>query len=233
MVLPTYNEQDNITTVLNSSIDALKQLGESWELIVVDNYSNDRTPEIVEKLAAQDKRIRLIRHDENRLYSGSCQTALREAQGDIVAIMDSDGQFSAHDLGDLIAKLEEGANLVFGWRRERHDPVSRLMMSRLFNLLGSFWLGFPFNDLNCGIRVLDRQAADLIEIRHRINMANPELYMRAVDAKLVVDEAPVSHAERKQGQTSHNFKQFWRIVVDVNTYFHRLYAESSSTRRNG
>jgi len=225
LALPAYNEEGNITSVLDASISALQRLGKTWEIIVVDNYSSDRTPKVVEEYIKTEPRVRLIRHPENRLYSGSCATAIREGRGTLLAIMDSDGQFSAEDLDGLMSKIEAGFNLVFGWRRRRYDPVSRKLMSKVFNALGAIWLRYPFHDLNCGIRIFDRNMLSVAHINHRINMVNPELYVRAVNANLRVGEVVVRHAERRQGNTSHDFKKLWHLLLQINTYFRTLSKE--------
>ncbi len=225
LALPCYNEADNIVSVMQASIVELEKLGRPWELIVIDNHSSDDTAQVVEEFIMTEPRVRIIVHPENRLYSGSCATALREARGELVAIMDSDRQFSAVDLPQMIARLESGTNLVIGWRKVRYDPTSRKMMSAVFNFLGKLWLGFPFHDLNCGIRMFDRKFIEVAEIRHRINMVNPEMYVRAYNAGLKMEEVIITHAERTEGQTSHNFKKSFEIFMTVNAYFRTLRAE--------
>ena len=227
LALPCYNEADNIRAVMQAAILDLEKLGRPWELIVIDNHSSDRTATVVKEFVQSESRVRLIVHPENRLYSGSCATALREARGELIAIMDSDGQFSASDLSQMIARLEAGANLVIGWRKARHDPASRKLMSAVFNILGKLWLDFPLHDLNCGLRMFDRKFARVGEIKHRINLVNPELYVRAYNAKLKVDEVIITHAERTKGQTSHDFKKSYGIFISVNNYFRALRAEKN------
>jgi glycosyltransferase involved in cell wall biosynthesis len=225
LALPAYNEEENIIEVLEKSIESLNQLKRTWEVIVIDNHSTDRTPQKVNEFIQNNPSVRLIIHDENRLYSGSCATALREAKGRYVAIMDSDGQFSADDLPKFINKLESGSNLVFGWRKERHDPVMRLITSSIFNIMGKMWLAYPLHDLNCGIRMFDRKFIEVCRIDYPINMSNPELYVRAKLAGLKVDECVVQHFERFGGVTSHNFKKSWQIFIIVNKYFRELRKE--------
>src|SRR5262245_47498712 len=91
LALPCYNERDNIARVVEHSIRSLEQLGRTWELIVIDNHSSDGTPEQVQPIVECEPRVRLLVHEANRFYSGSCRTALAEARGRYVAIMDSDG----------------------------------------------------------------------------------------------------------------------------------------------
>lgn len=225
LALPTYNEADNIESVVQEAATSLGRLGRKWELLVIDNFSSDDTPQIVSELAKVDPCIRLIRHDRNRQYSGSCATAIREARGSYIAIMDSDGQALAEDLPLFIERIDGGANLVFGWRKERKDPFTRLAISAIFNWLGKLRLRYPFHDLNCGYRMFDREYAAVAEIKHEINFANPELFARARIANLRIDEVVVEHRPREGGGSSHNFLRMWRMFSDVDKYFSSLRKE--------
>ncbi len=231
LALPAYNEESNIRGVLDDSVQSLENLGRSWEIIVIDNHSSDNTAQVVENYARQEPRVRLVRHESNRLYSGSCATAMREARGRYLAIMDSDGQFVAADLPKFIQKLESGANFVLGWRRQRNDPFSRIVISGVFNLMGKWMLGFPLHDLNCGIRMFDRTFLQAAEIKHRINMANPELYVRGRIAGCRMDEVEIQHFERFGGVTSHNFRKLLQIFATVYRYFSSLRADLKDARK--
>ncbi len=222
LALPCYNESALIAEVVAGSVNSLERLGRSWELLVIDNHSSDDTPDKVRALARTEPRVRLLVHETNRFYSGSCKTALAEARGRYVAIMDSDGQFSADDLPRFLAALEGGANLVFGWRQVRHDPASRKAMSFVFNALARAYLGFDLHDLNVGLRMFDRTFVSRAEIRHVLNMANPELYVCARRAGLTIAEVPVTHAARERGQSCHDFRKLWPIFLQVNRYFRDL-----------
>lgn len=225
LVLPAYNEQDNIVNVLTNSAVQLDAICKNWEILVIDNASTDNTPKVVSEGIRKEPRIRLIVHDSNRLYSGSCATAIQEARGKYIAIMDSDGQCTAADLPEFITRLQAGANLVFGWRRKRHDPFFRLVTSLMFNILGKMWLGYPFHDFNCGFRMFDRSFRSVAKIRYKINMANPELYIRAKQAGMKLDEVEIRHFKRYKGVASHNFFRLWEIFLEVNKYMMELRKE--------
>jgi glycosyltransferase involved in cell wall biosynthesis len=192
---------------------------------VVDNHSSDGTPEVVRAVARDEPRLRLIVHEQNRYYSGSCRTALAESRGRYVAIMDSDGQFTAADLPRFLKALEGGANLVFGWRRRRRDPWTRKAMSLVFNGMARAWLDFPLHDLNVGLRMFDRRFIECADIRHVLNMANPELFVRARNAGCVVTEVPIRHRERTRGQTCHQFRKLLGLFLNVHRYFRALHRE--------
>jgi glycosyltransferase involved in cell wall biosynthesis len=227
LALPAYNEASIIVEVVTQSMVALRELGEPWELILIDNASTDDTPKLITKLAESHPELRLIVHESNRLYSGSCATAIREARGDRVIIMDSDGQHTARDIPRLLAKLDEGASLVIGWRRNRNDPLPRLMSSKLFNAFGKIFLRYPYHDLNCGYRAFDRRFQTGVKIVHRINLANPELYTRAKQLHLPVAEVEVSHFMRAGGKSSHNFLKSVALLKVVYNHFRCLRAELS------
>jgi glycosyltransferase involved in cell wall biosynthesis len=218
-------EQGNILYVLKRSVTSLKKLGMPWEIIVVDNHSRDNTANIVSQFIQIQPNVRLIIHDNNQLYSGSCKTAIQEAKGTYIAIMDSDRQVTAEDIPKFLAKLKSGANLVIGWRRKRHDSLLRFLMSWVFNKLGKVWLRCPLHDLNCGFRMFDRNFAAVAEIQHRINMVNPELYVRARCANQIVDEVEIQYFKRTMGITSHNLLRIWDIFLEVNKYIMALRRE--------
>lgn len=231
--LPCYNERDNITDVLVASVAALERLGRTWEVIVVDNHSSDGTPAVVEEFVRHEPRVRLVVHEKNRFYSGSCQTILTQARGEYIAIMDSDGQFMASDLPQFLTELEGGANLVFGWRHHRQDPWTRKVMSKVFNAMARYYIGFRLHDLNVGLRMFDRRFADAAAVRHTLNMANPELFVRAKLAGLTCAEVPIQHAERTKGASCHNVRHLFRIFRTVTRYFRALSQELKAGRRAG
>jgi glycosyltransferase involved in cell wall biosynthesis len=225
LALPCYNERAGIADVIRMSIASLGRLGQPWELLVIDNCSRDGTPDAVRPFTA-DPRVRLIVHETNRFYSGSCQTALEQARGRYVAFMDSDGQFTADDLPRFLEALHGGANLVFGWRKHRHDPLSRKAASAVFNFLARAMLGFGFHDLNVGLRMFDRKfRACAAPLRHRLNLANPELFVRARLAGLKIAEVPVTHSPRLAGRSCHDMVRMWGLFRLVWRYFRDLRAE--------
>jgi glycosyltransferase involved in cell wall biosynthesis len=219
LALPCYNESGGVASVIKASAAALSAISSSWEILVVDNCSSDGTPDVV-RGCTDDPRVRLEVHEKNRFYAGSCQTALEKCRGQYVAIMDSDGQFSAGDLPVFLEQLRGGANLVFGWRQVRHDPFSRKVGSAVFNAMAWALLGFPFHDLNVGLRMFDRKVVHAANpLRHRLNMANPELWVRARRAGLKVVEVPVSHAPRLAGESCHDMRKSTEIFMMVLRHF--------------
>ncbi len=225
IILPAYNEAGYIAEMVRCTVRAGEMRPDPFEVIVVNNASIDDTASIVEALAAQDPRVRLISHPENRLYAASCLTGTRASRGDRVFILDSDGQHPPEDIWKFDARLDEGYDIVFGWRRRREEPPLRLLMSRFLWALSRWHVGFNLHDVNCGIRGFNRSFADRLEIRHRVNFVNPEFFVRARLGGFRMGEAEGVQEKRKAGVSSHELGRLWRIFRTVNRYLSELSQE--------
>jgi dolichol-phosphate mannosyltransferase len=225
IVLPAYNEEGYIARMVERTIEACARREDPFEVIVVDNASTDSTAQIIADVVAADSRVKLIRHPENRLYAGSCRTGARAASGERVFIIDSDGQQSPEDIWPMDRALDEGCDLVLGWRRRRSEPLPRIAMSRMLRLLARGYLGYTLHDVNCGIRGMSRAFVQQLEIVHRVNLVNPELYVRARVGGFRIGEVEVVQEGRKAGTSSHNFARLWKTFREVNTYLWALRTE--------
>lgn len=223
--LPAYNEAGYIAEMVERSLRAGEMRADPFEVIVVNNASTDETAAIVDDLARREPRVRLISHSKNRLYAASCSTATKAAKGDRIFILDSDGQHPPEDIWKFDAKLDEGYDIVFGWRTQRQELVTRLVMSRLLWWLTHYYVGFDLHDINCGIRGFNRAYADRLEIRHRVNFVNPELFVRAKLGGFRISEVAVVQERRKAGVSSHEFGRLWRIFRTVRAYLAQLSRE--------
>jgi glycosyltransferase involved in cell wall biosynthesis len=226
--LPAYNEEGNIDKVLAGCVAALSALPHKWEIVVIDNASTDNTAQRVLDFSTRHPEVRLISHETNRLYAGSCETALRQARGDRIAIMDSDGQHTPEDVMKFMNKMDEGFGLIIGWRRNRFDPIARRIFSAIFNLMGRFYLSYPLHDLNCGFRMLDKAFAEQTHIKRRINLSNPEFFVSAMRHNVRVGEVEVMHYPRENGTSAMSTMSIARIIQmfgAVRRYFVELNAE--------
>lgn len=225
VVLPAYNESDYIAEMIAKTLAAGAMRPDPFEVIVVDNASTDTTSAVVEEISASEPRVQLVRHDENRLYAGSCLTGTRAARGDRIFILDSDGQHPPTDIWAFDKKLDEDLDLVFGWRQERQESFQRILVSKAFLYMTRAYLGFPLHDINCGIRGFNRTYADQLDIRYRVNLVNPELYVRAKVGGFRIGEVAVVQEMRKAGSSTHEFTRPWTIFRQVNTYLRSLRRE--------
>lgn len=227
--MPAYNEEGNIRNVVAASIAALNKQELPWEILVIDNHSSDGTVAAVKAMMAEESRIRLIEHEANRFYSGSVASILREARGEYIMIIDSDGQFTVEDLPAFMTSLRGGADFVLGWRKHRNDPLFRLVASWIFKQMGRYWLGFQLHDLNCGIRMFNRHFADKAIITQKINLANPELFACARRHGMKVAEVEVRHYPRVHGKTCNSLGDSIRIFAKVNRHMREVHRDLART----
>ena len=135
VVLPTYNEAENIQKVLQSTMSFLKSLPYDWEIWIVDNASSDNTKQKVIPFLKKYRNIKAVFRKVNLGYGASTITGLQKAQGDVIIVMDSDGQHTAEDIKKFVEKTNNGYGLAVGWKKNRNDPFLRVLLSNVYNML--------------------------------------------------------------------------------------------------
>lgn len=221
-----YNEQELIGKTVGEAITALSAIpGLDWRLLVVDDGSRDRTGEIAQELTQKDTRVLVVHHQGNKGYAVATETALRNTPGEVVMVVDGDGQHTMADAPRFLRAIDAGADVVFGWKKERHDPFLRLVLSKGLNALSRWILGSPLHDINGGCRAFRREVAHKIEIRHRINFVGDEIFARSRIAGWRVAEVVVRHFPREAGQSIHRPWKMAGTVVRVIRYLFDLRRE--------
>ena len=212
IVFPAVNESAVIVSTLTNAVRDLEKLGYDYEILVVDNCSRDNTVELVNQFAAKHPRVRVIVHSENLGYASSNLTGYKNAAGDVVAVVDSDGQHHLSDLPLFLEQLKGGMDAVFGWRKVRHDPAVRKLVSIGLSFSSQVLLKWPHHDINCGFRVVTSQVARSITTVKRVNYFGPELWVHCFRHGFQVGEVVARHSERAGG-TSINAP--WRLPLNM------------------
>jgi glycosyltransferase involved in cell wall biosynthesis len=221
-----YNEEELIAKTVQEAVTSLSQVpGLDWRVVVVNDGSRDRTGEIAEGLAKKDQRILVVHHDGNKGYAVATETALRSTPGEVIMVVDGDGQHTMADAPAFLAAIDAGADAVFGWKKQRHDPFFRLILSKGLNTLSRWVLGSPLHDINGGCRAFRRDVARRIEIRHRINFVGDEIFARCRIAGWKVAEVVVRHFPREAGQSIHRPWKMAGTIVRVVRYLFDLREE--------
>jgi glycosyltransferase involved in cell wall biosynthesis len=225
-----YNEEQLIEKTVRDAVAELSRIpGLTWNVLVVDDGSRDRTGEIADRLAKEDRRILVSHHDGNKGYAVATETALRQTPGEVVMVVDGDGQHTLADAPAFLAAIDAGADVVFGWKKERHDPLPRLVLSKGLNTLSKWLLGSPLHDINGGCRAFRRSVARRIEIRHRINFVGDEIFARCRIAGWNVSEVVVRHFPREAGQSIH---RPWKMLGTIRRVIGYLFSLREEMRRN-
>jgi len=207
---PAHNEQDNLPTVVSSSVNYLRQLGRPFQVIIINDGSLDDTSLVADRLATTyPGEVSVVHHPVNGGYGQALRSGFRaglDTGYDIVAFSDSDGQFRIDSLGTLLCALERGsADLAVGVRTNRADPLKRRIMGRSWHWFSSLVLGFRLaQDVDCGFKVFTRPALAQIydNLRGEGAAISPEMLAHAKWRNLHIVEAPVNHFPRAAGEQS-------------------------------
>jgi glycosyltransferase involved in cell wall biosynthesis len=202
IVLPAYNEQDNIATAVRGAVTAASGLFADYEVVVVDDGSRDATPERLAGLEREiGRRLRPLSHPANRGYGAALRTGFAAARGDLVFYTDSDNQFDLGQLGSALPLIVD-CDAVLGYRQHRQDPFTRLCTSAVFNRLTCLVLGMSVRDLNCSFKLFRREAIQSLSLESDDFFIDAELVARLHRAGWRYTQLPVRHFPRTAGRSS-------------------------------
>jgi glycosyltransferase involved in cell wall biosynthesis len=212
VVVPAYNEAESLPELQRELKVALEALGRPWEVIYVDDGSRDGTDRAIEALAAADPRVRGVALRRNFGKSAALATGFRAARGEVIFTMDADLQDDPSELPRLLAELETGFDLVSGWKRNRQDPVTKTLPSRLFNAVTSMVAGIRLHDFNCGFKAYRREVTEALEVYGELHRFMPAL---AHWRGFRVGELAVHHRARKFGHSKFGASRFVNGFLDL------------------
>jgi len=213
LVIPVYNEQENITPLFESITDGLLELREPYEIIFVDDGSQDRTAEILLGLADKEDSIKVIQLRRNFGQTAAMMAGIDHATGDVVIPMDGDGQNDPSDIPKLLDKLAEGYDVVSGWRRDRQDKrFRRVLISKLANKLISATTGVKLHDFGCSLKAYRREVIQSIRLYGEMHRFIP-IYASWQGAR--VTEVPVNHHPRTAGVSKYGLERIVKVMLDL------------------
>ncbi len=212
VVVPAWNEAESLPELQRELAAALESLGRPWEVVYVDDGSRDGTDEVLARLAAADPRVRGAVLRRNFGKSAALATGFRLARGEWVATLDADLQDDPAELPRLVAALENGLDLVSGWKQDRKDPITKTLPSRLFNAATSAVAGLKLHDYNCGFKLYRREVTEAIEIYGEFHRFIPAL---AHWRGFRVGEVAVRHRARRFGRSKFGASRFINGFLDL------------------
>jgi glycosyltransferase involved in cell wall biosynthesis len=202
IVLPAYNEQDNVTAAVGTSARAAAAVVPDYEVLVVDDGSRDATAERLAALVpAMEGRLRVLRHPVNRGYGAALRAGFQAARGELVFYTDSDNQFDLAELGTAISLMERH-DAVLGYRVRRQDPFARLCSSAVFNRLTCLALGLRVRDLNCSFKLFRGDVLRALPLRSEDFFIDAELVACLDRAGARWAQVPVRHLPRRAGRST-------------------------------
>lgn len=215
VVVPVYNEVENVPILYRELKVVLDQLGRSYEILFVDDGSRDGSGAALDRLAAADWRVRIVRLRRNYGQTAAMQAGIQGSRGEIIVTLDGDLQNDPADIPALLHKIEEGYDLVHGWRRERQDAFwSRRLPSLIANWLISRATRFPIHDLGCTLKAMRREIATELELYGEMHRFIPILAHQR-GARCV--EVATHHRPRQFGSTKYGISRTFRVILDLIT----------------
>jgi dolichol-phosphate mannosyltransferase len=213
--LPVYNEEENLASLHAQIVAAMEELGESFEVIYVDDGSTDRSLAVLEQIAIDDARARVIALRRNYGQTAAMSAGIDAARGAVLVPMDADRQNDPADIGRLLAKLDEGYDVVSGWRRDRHDAfVTRKLPSRLANWLISHIGGVKLHDYGCSLKAYRREVLKDIQLYGEMHRFIP-IYASWAGGR--VTEIAVTHHPRVAGRSKYGLSRTVKVIFDLIT----------------
>ena len=217
VVIPVYNEAEGIAPLYAMLRGALDGLAQSCEVVFVDDGSKDGSAEALEALVAEDSRLQLVRLRRNYGQTAAMMAGIQQACGDVIIPMDADGQNDPNDIPRLMEKLNEGFDVVSGWRREREDKaLSRRFPSVVANRLISRLMGVKLHDYGCTMKAYRRHVIEDVRLYGEMHRFIP-IFAAWEGAK--VTELPVTHHARKFGVSKYGLGRILRVLLDLLTLF--------------
>lgn len=213
IVVPVFNERENITPLYDQVSAAMDALGHPWELVLVNDGSRDGSSELLDEIAEKDARLAVIHFVRNYGQTAAMMAGMDHARGDIIVPMDGDLQNDPEDIAKLLAKLDEGYDVVSGWRKDRRDhAIKRNFPSRLANRLISRVSGVHLHDYGCSLKAYRREALDGVKLYGEMHRFVP-IYASWNGAR--VTEIPVNHHPRLHGESKYGLERIVKVLLDL------------------
>jgi glycosyltransferase involved in cell wall biosynthesis len=214
VVVPAMNEEGNIAALYRAIADVLEQAALSFEIVFIDDGSVDGTWQVMEGLAAADPRVVALRHRRNFGKARALATGFQTTSGRFIVTMDADLQDDPLEIPRFLEKLDEGYDLVSGWKQRRQDPLGKTLPSRLFNATVRAVSGVPLHDFNCGFKMYRRDVVRNIRIYGELHRFTPVL---AHAEGFRVGELPVRHHARTWGTSKYGWSRLVKGFLDLLT----------------
>jgi len=213
VVVPLYNEQDNIEALCQATVRVLEAMGDPFEMIWVNDGSTDNSESVLAAIAQTDARIKVINFRRNHGQTAAIMAGFDHARGDIVVPMDADFQNDPADIPMLVQKLQEGYSVVSGWRKDRKDAeVMRKVPSRVANWLISKVSGVALHDYGCTLKAYRSEIVKEVRFYGEMHRFIP-IYASWYGGKIT--EMPVQHHARKHGHSKYGINRIIKVILDL------------------
>lgn len=213
VVIPLLNEEESLPILANEIKKSFQSVAVDFEVLFIDDGSTDKSLKVIKEIAT-DKRFRYISFRKNYGKSAALQVGFKHIKGDAVITMDADLQDDPAEIPNLLKKLDEGFDLVSGWKKKRYDPFIKRHSSKFFNFVTGVMSGIKIHDFNCGLKAYRKEVVDSIKVYGELHRYMPVL---AHWQGFTVTEIAVKHHPRRYGKTKFGISRFFKGFIDLLT----------------
>jgi len=213
IIVPVLNEEGSLDKFYNETTKSLNEYS-NWEIIFIDDGSDDESYNIMRKLADEDNRVSIIQFFKNFGKADALSEGFKQANGKIVITIDADLQDDPAEIPRLVEKIQEGWDVVSGWKKDRKDPISKRLPSKLFNMVTRFLTGIKIHDFNCGLKAYRRKVVKSIDIYGGLHRYIPAI---AGQKGFSITEIAVNHRPREFGETKYGGNRLFHGFFDLFT----------------
>ena len=214
VVVPLYNESESLDELYEGIVQTIEAMGIDFEILFVDDGSTDSSFEVLSALRSRDPRVKIIRFMANFGKAAALQAGFDASTGDYIITMDADLQDDPTEIPALAAALYDGLDLVSGWKKDRKDPLSKTLPSKLLNMVVRYLGGLNLHDFNCGLKAYRREVIQSFSIYGKLHRYIPVL---AKFHGFRVGEIVVKHHPRKHGRSKYGIRRFMAGFLDLLT----------------
>src|SRR3954471_12348783 len=231
---PAYNDSGTIASLVIAALRTARRLTSDFEVIVVNDGSADGTADIVDELARTYPEVRVVHHPQNRGYGGALRSGFAAATRDLVFYTDGDAQYDPSELVVLWNALNDGVDLVNGYKISRSDPLHRIVIGRIYHHTVKLLFGLRVRDVDCDFRLMRRAIFDRVVLEKNSGVICLEMMKKIQDAGFKIAEVPVHHYHRAFGKSQFfNFRRLFRTGVDVMKLWYALVIRGEHRREHG
>ena len=214
IVIPAYNEEESILELYTLINESLKKKKLIYEIIFVDDGSNDSTWNKINKIVLKDKNVKALRFKKNYGKSDALDAGFKASKGEFVLTMDADLQDDPNEIYKLFKLInDEKFDIVSGWKKKRNDPISKTIPSKFFNYVTRIFSGIKLNDFNCGIKIYKRDVIKSINLYGEMHRYIP--LIAKWNGYEIIGEKIVNHNKRKFGKTKFGMERYVRGFLDL------------------
>lgn len=215
LVIPAYNEEESLSELLDELENVLGQIPYLTETIIIDDGSSDSTWKVISECSLKSKKIKGIRLAKNYGQTQATQVGMENVSGEIVIVMDADGQNDPRDIPKLLEKVEQGYDVVSGWRFKRQDTLSRKLLSKIGNYFVRKISKVQLHDIGCSLKAYRKEVIKDFKILGEMHRIFP-IYLAERGAR--VTEVKVNHRKREQGKSKYGVDRIIKLLLDLILY---------------